>query len=162
MAAVDYFLKIDGIDGESLDSRKEKWIEIQSWSWGESNSSTVIGGAGGGTGKVSVQDLHFTAKVNKSSPQLMLACATGEHIKKATLTCRKSGGKQEEYLVIELENVLISSYQSGGAANGKLGVDDRPIDGISLNFQKMEYIYDSPFTGEIVDVSFDFGQVSTP
>ena len=91
MAAVDYFLKIDGIPGESTDSKHKNEIDIESWSWGEANSGSHAYGGGGGAGKVSVQDFNFTMHVNKASPKLFLACATGQHIKEALLTCRKAG-----------------------------------------------------------------------
>src|ERR1700753_4105926 len=83
MAAVDYFLKIDGIEGESKDSKHKGEIDLDSWSWGANQSGTYHGGGGGGAGKVAMQDFHFVMKINKASPKLMLACASGEHIKKA-------------------------------------------------------------------------------
>ena len=89
--AFDCFLKLDGIEGESHDSKHKNEIDVQSWSWGQSQTGTHGSGGGGGAGKVSMQDFHFVMGVNKSSPKLMLACATGEHIKKAVLTCRKAG-----------------------------------------------------------------------
>ena len=108
MAAVDYFLKIDGIDGESADSKHKGEINLQSWSWSEHQSGAHAAGGGGGAGKVSMADFHFTMHVNKASPKLMLACATGEHIKKATLVCRKAGKEQQEYLKITFDDVLVS------------------------------------------------------
>jgi len=77
MAAVDYFLKLDGIEGESHDSKHKNEIDVQSWSWGESQTGTHAGGGGGGAGKVSMQDFHFVMQNNKASPKLMLACASG-------------------------------------------------------------------------------------
>src|SRR5262245_7006243 len=97
MAAVDFFLKIEGIDGESTDDKHKGEIDIQSFSWGVTNTGSHGAGGGGGTGKSVFQDLHFTTHVNKSSPKLMLACATGEHLKKAVLTVRKAGKDQQEY-----------------------------------------------------------------
>lgn len=137
MAAVDYYLKIDGIPGESKDSKHKDSIDIESWSWGESNSGTAGHGGGGGAGKVSMQDFHFVMKYNKASPKLMLACAMGDHVKGATLTCRKAGGGQQEYLKIKFTELLISSYQTGGSAHG----DVVPTDQISFNFAKIEIEY---------------------
>lgn len=136
MPAVDYFLKVDGIDGESSDSKHKNEIEVESWSWGETQTGTHGAGGGGGAGKVAMQDFHFVMRVNKASPKLMLACATGEHIKVAKLTCRKAGGEQQEYMVVTMSDLLVSSYQTGGAAS-----DSVPIDQISLNFGKIEYEY---------------------
>lgn len=136
MAAVDYFLKIEGIEGESTDAKHKKEIDVESWSWGESNSGTHAAGGGGGAGKVQMQDFHFVMRVNKASPKLMLACATGQHIPKATLVCRRAGTQQQEYLTIEFSDVLVSSYQTGGSAG-----DIVPVDQISLNFAKIEFTY---------------------
>ncbi len=137
MAAVDFFLKLDGIDGESQDSKHKGEIDVESWSWGESQAGSHSGGGGGGAGKVSMQDFHFVMKVNKSSPKLLLACATGEHIKKATLICRKAGKEQQEYLKITLTDLLVSSFQTGGSE----GSGVLPMDQISLNYTKIEYEY---------------------
>ncbi len=137
MAAVDFFLKLDGIDGESQDSKHKGEIDVESWSWGESQAGSHSGGGGGGAGKVSMQDFHFVMKVNKSSPKLLLACATGEHIKKATLICRKAGKEQQEYLKITLSDLLVSSFQTGGSE----GSGVLPMDQISLNYTKIEYEY---------------------
>jgi type VI secretion system secreted protein Hcp len=137
MAAVDYFLKINGIEGESHDSKHKNEIDLESWSWGASNSGTHVGGGGGGAGKVAMQDFHFVMKVNKASPKLMLACANGEHIKDALLTCRKAGKEQQEFLKIKFTDLLISSYQTGGSGAG----DVVPTEQISFNFAKIEVEY---------------------
>jgi type VI secretion system secreted protein Hcp len=136
MAQVDYFLKITGFEGESSDSKHKNEIDVESWSWGETNAGTHSGGGGGGAGKVSMQDFHFVMRTNKSSPKLMLACASGQHIKEAALTCRKAGEEQQEYLIIKFHDLLISSYQTGGSAG-----DIIPVDQISFNFSKIEYEY---------------------
>jgi len=136
MAAVDYFLKIDTIPGESTDSKHKAEIDIESWSWGETNSGTHATGGGGGAGKVNMHDFSFTMRVNKASPKLFLACATGQHIKEATLVCRKAGKDQQEYLKIKFSDLLISSYQTGGSTG-----DVVPVDQISLNFSKIEVNY---------------------
>jgi type VI secretion system secreted protein Hcp len=137
MAAVDYFLKLDGIDGESADDKHKGEIDLLSFSWGATNTGTGGVGGGSGAGKVAMQDLHFTAKVNKSSPKLMLACATGQHIKSGIITCRKAGGDQQEFLKITLTDVLVSSYQVGGSG----GSDIIPVEQVSLNFSKIEKEY---------------------
>lgn len=134
--AVDYYLKLDGIKGESKDDKHKDEIDLESWSWGETNAGSHSAGGGGGAGKVSMQDFHFTMKVNKATPELMLACATGKHIKEALLTCRKAGTDQQEYLKIKFTDLLISSFQTGGSAGG-----DVPTEQISLNFSKIEYEY---------------------
>jgi type VI secretion system secreted protein Hcp len=137
MALVDYFLKLEGVPGESADSKHKGEIDIESWSWGETQAGTHVGGGGGGAGKVSMQDFHFVMKMNKASPILFLKCAGGDHIPKAILTCRKAGGTQQEYLLITMSDLLVSSYQTGGSAHG----DVVPTDQISLNFTKIEIDY---------------------
>lgn len=137
MAAVDYFLKIDGIEGESQDHKHKNEIDIDSWSWGATQSGSHASGGGGGAGKVSMQDFHFVMRINKASPKLMLACATGQHIKQAVLTCRKAGTEQQEFLKVTFSDLLVSSYQTGGSAHG----DILPTDQISLNFSKIEFEY---------------------
>src|ERR1017187_870709 len=137
MAAVDYFLKLNGIEGESKDSTHKNEIELESWSWGETQTGTGHAGGGAGAGKVAAQDFHFVMKVNKASPKLMLACANGEHIPDALLTCRKAGKDQQEFLKIKFTELLVSSYQTGGAGQS----DIIPVDQISINFAKLEYGY---------------------
>src|SRR5499427_9037261 len=137
MAAVDYFLKIDGIEGESADHKHKGEIDIDSWSWGEHQSGTHGAGGGGGAGKVSMGDFHFVMRVNKASPKLMLACADGEHIKKAVLTCRKAGKEQQEFLKITMSDLLVSSFQTGGSGQS----DVVPQEQISLNYSKIEFEY---------------------
>lgn len=136
MANVDYFLKIKGIEGESADSKHKNELDIESWSWGETQAGSHAYGGGGGAGKVAMQDFNFVMRVNKASPKLLLACASGEHIGEALLTCRKAGKEQQEYLKIKFTDLLISSFQTGGS-NG----DVIPVDQISLNFAKIEYEY---------------------
>jgi type VI secretion system secreted protein Hcp len=135
--AVDYFLKIKGIEGESKDHKHANEIDLLSFSWGETQTGTHAGGGGGGGGKVSMQDFHFVMKTNKASPKLLLACATGDHIKDATLTCRKAGKDQQEFLKYTFTDLLVSSYQTGGSSSG----DEIPMDSISLNYSKVEYEY---------------------
>ena len=144
MAAIDYFLKIDGIQGDSKAEKHKDEIDIESFSWGDTQSGTFAVGGGGGSGKISMQDFHFTMLVNKASPALFLACAQGDHIKNA-LTCRKAGRDQQEFLKVTMNNVLVSSFQIGGAG----GVV--PTDQISLNFAKIEVEYqEQDATGKLV------------
>ncbi len=138
MTIVDYFIKFDGIKGESVDAKHKDEIDIESWSWGESHAAAPRpAGGGAGAGKVSMQDFHFVMRLNKASPALMRACATGEHIKEATLSARKAGKGQQEYLTFKFSDVLVSSYQTGGSEAG--GVV--PTDQVSFNFAKIEVDY---------------------
>lgn len=137
MAAVDYFLKIDTIKGESKADKHKDEIDVQSFSWGASQSGTFAAGGGGGAGKVAMQDFHFTMGMNVASPSLFLACAQGAHLKNAILTCRKAGKDQQEFLKVTMSDVLVSSFQTGGHGGG----DVVPSDQISLNFAKIEIEY---------------------
>jgi type VI secretion system secreted protein Hcp len=131
--AVDMFLKITDVKGESKDSKHSGEIEIESFSWGATQLGASSHGTGAGAGKVSMNDFHFVMRNNTSSPTLFLFCANGKHLKDATLTCRKAGGKQENYLIVKMSDVLISSYQTGGSSAGEV-----PMDQISLNYSKIE------------------------
>ena len=137
--AADYFLKLDGIEGESMDAKHKGWLDVDSWSWGESqpHPPPVGGGAGGGAGQVQFRDFAFTTRVSKASPKLFLACASGQHIKEAQLVGRKAGKGQQEFLTWTFSDLLVSSYQTGGSeAGGTL-----PLDQVSLNFSKVQVAY---------------------
>jgi type VI secretion system secreted protein Hcp len=136
MAAVDYFLKIDSIPGESQDDKHMDEIDIESWSWGESNGGTSAAGGGGGAGKVSMNDFSFAMRASKASPKLFLACANGQAIKQALLTCRKAGKEGQEYLKIKFNDLLVSTFQIGGSAG-----DVVPLDQVAFNFAKIEVSY---------------------
>jgi type VI secretion system secreted protein Hcp len=137
MAAVDYFLKIDGCPGESMDAKHKDEIHILSFSFGATQSGTFAFGGGGGAGKVHMQDFHFMMNVNKASPILFQKCATGEHIKNAVLIARKAGKDQQDYYKVTFEDVLVSSYQASGDANA----NSLPTDSISLNFATIKKEY---------------------
>jgi len=134
--AADTFLEIDGCKGETTDEKFKECIEVLSWSWGQTNAGSHGSGGGGGAGKVQMQDFHFVNQFGKHSPKLIEFCATGAHIPKAVLTCRKAGGKQEEYLVFEFKNLLISSYQTGCSQGS-----DRPTDQCSFNYTEVKCNY---------------------
>ena len=137
MAESDYFLKIDGVAGESVDSKHKGEIELEAFSWGEMSSGGHAGAGGAGAGKVAVQDLQFVMRYNRASPALLLACANGKHLKSAVLTVRKAGKGQQEYLIYKFTDVIVSSYQTGGSAQETAG----PTDQVSLGFAKIEVEY---------------------
>ena len=135
--AVDMFLELDGIPGESKDTTHKGLIDILSWSWGMSQSGSFHMGGGGGAGKVNVNDISFTKWVDKASPELMLKCCNGTHIPKGKLIVRKAGENPVEYLVINFEKLLVSSISTGGS-----GGEDRLTENLTLNFAKysVEYV----------------------
>ncbi|MCC6178897.1 MAG: type VI secretion system tube protein Hcp [Chloroflexi bacterium] len=131
----DYFMKITNIPGDSTDAKHPNEIPVLSWSWGETMPESA--GGGGGSPRVDVQDLHFTARTSKASPLLFLNCASGTHLQTAELTGRRAGGtSQFDYLKITLFDALISSYQAAGNTT-----DDTPLDQVSLYFAKIQITY---------------------
>ena len=132
-----WFLKIDGIDGESTDVSHKDEIDVESWSWGLNQTGSFGGGGGGGAGKVSFQDFHFVSRISKASPKLFLACASGSHIKMATLSGVRGAGKVKgnEFLTFKLRDVLVTSVQQGDSEAAA------PVDQFSLNFTKVEFSY---------------------
>jgi type VI secretion system secreted protein Hcp len=149
MPAVDYFIKFDGIKGESTDAKHKDEVDVESWSWGETHPGPAH--PGGSSGKVSMQDFQFVMRLNTASTSLMEACATGQHIKNATLTGRKAGKDQQEYLTFKLTDVLVSSYQTGGSEA------DLPIDQVSLNFAKIQVEYRPQKPDGTLDAPLKFG-----
>jgi type VI secretion system secreted protein Hcp len=140
-AYVDYFLRLEGIDGESTDDRHKNTIEVQSFHWGIAQTGgTASGGGGGGAGKVIFQDMHFVAKVSKASPKLMLACASGQHIPLLEFFVHRAGGDTQDYLKITLKDVYITSYQTGGSSAAG---DVVPTDQISVNFTEIKFDHTS-------------------
>lgn len=158
--AVDMFLKLDGVKGESSDDKHKGELDILSWSWGAHQTGTSHVGAGGGAGKVNVQDLSFTKYIDRSSPELFLHCCTGKHFATALLTVRKAGGKPLEYLKINMEEVLVSGVTTGGS-----GGDERPTESVTLNFArvKLDYTPQKPDgSGDAaVTVGFDMAKNKT-
>jgi type VI secretion system secreted protein Hcp len=134
--AMDMFIKIGALKGESRDKAHKEEIDVLAWSWGMSNSGSAQQGSGAGAGKVNVQDLSFTKYIDKSSPDLMLATCNGKHFDKALLTVRKAGESPLEYLLITMEEVLISSVSTGGS-----GGEDRLTENVTLNFAKVKVQY---------------------
>jgi type VI secretion system secreted protein Hcp len=135
--AVDYFLQITGIQGESRDAKHKDWIEVESWSWGVAHIGPAPGGTGADSGKASFQDFHFATPMSKASPKMFLAVATGQHFKEAKLVGRKVGKAQQEFLTYTLSDVLISSYQTGASESA----DISPLDSVSLNAAKVVVSY---------------------
>jgi type VI secretion system secreted protein Hcp len=132
--AVDTFLKLGDIKGESADDKHPGEIDVLSWSWGMSQSGTIASGGGGGAGKVSFNDLSFMHGFDKASPALMKACATGEHITEGTLVARKAGKGQQEYLIVKLNDIIITSVQPSGSS-------EHPMESISLQAAKVDLEY---------------------
>jgi type VI secretion system secreted protein Hcp len=134
--AIDYFLKLDGIEGESTDAKHAGWIDVASWSWGENQPVQPAAGSGASVGKVHFQDFTFTSRVSKASPKLFLACASGQHLKQAQLVGRKAGKAQQDFLTWTFSDVLVTAYGTGGDEGS-----DAAFDNVSLNFSKATIAY---------------------
>ena len=134
--AFDAFLKIDTIEGESPDSKHGKEIQLASFSFGADQPASSNIGGGAGTGKVNMHDLSILHQVDKASPKLFLACATGQHIKNAVLSVRKAGGEQQDYLIVTMEDVVVSSVQASGQSG-----DGSPMENVHLNFTQIKVEY---------------------
>jgi type VI secretion system secreted protein Hcp len=137
MPAVDMFIKIDGIPGESPDAKHKDEIQVESWSWGVANTGNMGVGSGGGAGKGTSSDLTFNHYLDKASPILFLSCISGKHIPTAQLTLRKAGEKAQEYFTMKLTDLLVTNVQVGGNGADLKG----PVESVSLNFTKYEVDY---------------------
>jgi type VI secretion system secreted protein Hcp len=134
--AVDMFLDMFAIKGESGDKAHKDTIDVLAWSWGMSQSGTMHVGGGGGAGKANYQDVSITKWVDRASTDLMAMCAKGTHHPKAQLIVRKAGGEQLEYIVIDMVDVIVSSVSTGGS-----GGEDRLTENVSLNFASVKVTY---------------------
>jgi type VI secretion system secreted protein Hcp len=149
--AADIFAKLGDIKGESLDDKHKDEIELLSWSWGVTNSKPHATGGGGSSGKATFHDLSFTHKIDKASPLLMKGCATGQHLKEATITRRKAGKGQQEYLVIKMNDVVITSVaeEDGGGGSGE-------VETVTLAFAKVDLEYRPQKSNGTLDAGIHF------
>lgn len=138
--AIDAFLKVDGIPGESADSKHKDWIDVSSWSFSETQAARVVGSAGGAavSGRVDMKDFKVTMRTSKASPKLFEVGATGKHLKAVELDVCKSGGDKQRFLNIKLSEVVVSSFLNMG---NSAGGDAYPTEEILLNFGKIEITY---------------------
>jgi type VI secretion system secreted protein Hcp len=153
--AIDSFLKLGTLKGESVVKGFEDQMQILSWAWGMDQTGTTHMAQGGGAGKVNVHDLTVTHHVDAASPNLMLACCKGTHYDTATLTMRKAGGTALEYVTITLTNVIITSVSCDKGEN-----DDMLKESVSLNFSKFKYSYQPQDSkgakkGGAIDATYD-------
>jgi type VI secretion system secreted protein Hcp len=147
--AADIFAKIGDIKGESLDDKHKDQIEILSWSWGVTNAGATSGGSGSGAGKPHFSDFSFTHKIDKASPVLLKACATGVHIKDATITHRKAGKGQQDFLIFKMNDVIITSVTQSDNESGL-------PENVSLTFSKIDLEYKPQKPGGSLDAGVHF------
>ena len=151
--ASDIFAKIGDIKGESTDSKHKDEIEVLSFSWGVTNAAPAGGaGGGGGAGKANFRDLVFTHRIDKATPPLLQACATGKHLPEATITHRKAGKGQQEYLIITMNDVIIT-----GVINSDSTADTDPSsETVSLAFAKVDFEYKPQKADGTLDAGIHF------
>lgn len=150
-AQSDYYLKIDDIKGESSDAGHQGEIEVNSWSWGASNPTTVGSGTGGlSGGKVNFQDLSVMKRIDKATPKLFLICASGEHIKQATLTA--PGPRGEDRLRYTFFDVFCTSVTHTGSGS------DMPTESLSLNYAKIIVEYKAKGSATWESVGWDIAK----
>ena len=147
--AADIFAKLGDIKGESLDDKHKDQIELLSWSWGVANTGSRSTGSGGGTGKATFHDLSFTHKIDKASPQLLRGCATGQHLKEATITRRKAGKGQQEFLIIKMNDVIITSV-------AEIDDGESQTETVTLAFAKVDVEYRPQKRDGSVDAGIHF------
>lgn len=153
--ASDYFLKLDGIKGETKDSKHKDEIDLISFSWGINQTGSATAGGGAGAGKAVATDFEVAMPVNRASPLLFSACVTGKHIASGTLSVRRVSKEQAEYLKFKFTDIVITGYQESGNVE-----EEKPLDVVRFNYAKIEMSYapqkpdgslDIPVTG-----NFDF------
>lgn len=161
--ATNYLMKIDGLEGEATQENFKGFMQIKSFSFGETNTGSAATGTGLGSGRVSMQDVHFSIDTGKCSPKLFLNCATGTHYKWAELHCCKptgTDGKQQTFIKWKFYDLLISSFQHGGSDGMEI-----PTDQVSFNFTKVEYEYKPQNAdgslGEAIKTNFDIKLMKT-
>jgi type VI secretion system secreted protein Hcp len=155
MAAVDFFLELDGIEGESGDSTHPNSIDVVSFSWSVAQGGIKFAGSGASAAKSDFTPIGIFKHIDKASPRLMLACATGEHIKSATLFLRDSSREtNQEYFKITLSDVLVSSYKTGQATDGNGEI----LEEVSLSYQKVQVSYklQNPAGGPDIEIKSGF------
>ncbi len=134
--AMSIFARIGAIKGESRDARHKDQVDVLAWSWGVTHSSATGPGAGAGAGKASFRDLTFTHHVDRATPLLMKACATGERLTDATITVRRLGDQQQDHLVVTMTDVLVTGVATSVGVDGDAGVEE-----VALSFAKVDLEY---------------------
>jgi len=115
--AIDMFLKVDGVSGETKDAKHAGCVDALSFNWGANQPGNMHIGGGGGAGKVTFNDLNVQAYIDKATPTIMQFCASGKHVSAVTLTICKAGGNPVEYTQIELQDVIVTGTDFNGAGS---------------------------------------------
>jgi len=132
--AVDFFLKLDAIPGESVDDKHKGWIQLLSWSWGASQVTSVAGTGGSGAGKADLSDFSVMKYFDKASTPIFKSLTKGVHIKSGTLEAVKSGGDGKPFLKVDLEELFVTSHQLSGSS-------EIPSESVSFSYNQIKIEY---------------------
>jgi type VI secretion system secreted protein Hcp len=132
--AVDYFLKLDTVNGESVDTNHKNEIQIMSWSWGGSQHSSVSGSGGSGAGKVSLGDFSIMKTFDKASVPFLKGLCAGTHFATGTLTANKAGTGGKPYLKVDFKELFVTSYQVSGSS-------EVPMESVSFSYNEIKIAY---------------------
>ena len=132
--AVDYFLKLDGIEGESADSNHKNEIQLMSWSWGASQVSSVAGTGGSGAGKADLSDFSLMTYFDKATPKFFKSIGAGTHIASGTLSAVKSGAQGKPYLKVDFAEIFVTGLQISGSS-------EVPTVSISFTYNEIKIDY---------------------
>jgi type VI secretion system secreted protein Hcp len=151
--AVNAYLKLDGRPGAS--TSKKDHIDVLSFSFGATMQHVIGPGSAGAESRVGRADVHNVTVmkvVDKTSPLLFQDCVTGNILKTADLIYAKAtGGQQDDYFKIHMEQVLVTSIQKSGS-------NENPTESISLAFEKVKVSYNPEEGGKLkgwVEKGFD-------
>src|SRR6266478_854851 len=146
----DIFAKLGDIKGEALDDKHKDEIEVLSFSWGVTNAGSLATGSGGGAGKATFRDLSIVHNIDKASPKLLQACATGVHLKEATITHRKAGRGQQDFLIIKMNDVIVTGVVQSALSS------DAGSETVSLEFGKVDWEFKPQNAGGTLDAGIHF------
>ena len=132
--AVDFFLKLDAINGESVDANHKDEISIMSFSWGASQVTSVAGTGGSGAGKANLMDLSIMKNYDSASSPMYKALLTGTHIKTGVLTASKAGGDGKPFIKISLTELFVTSIQISGSS-------EIPMESVSFSYNTIKTEY---------------------
>lgn len=136
--ALEFYLKLDGIPGESSDSKHKEWIEVISFHLAiEQEGASRSGGGESTVGKAQFSDFSIVKRLDKSSPKLALTCANGQHIASAKMELCQATKDKHPYMKYNLYDVVVSSVKPSGQNTS----NTLPLEEVSMRFSKIEWEY---------------------
>ncbi len=149
MAVLDAFLGIDGIRGGSTDARYKDWIDVVAYNHGMAQPPSSTG-TGGSAGRTSFHDFVITKALDRATPRLAVACASGQHVRSATLVLRRAGKSEQPFMEYKLTDVLITSIRPHwGSVDPTI-----PLEEVSFSYGKIEWKY-VDLNGRIIQGGWD-------